>query len=126
METNPWSKNKNMAKIVFCFQLLLIQLSVSPCVRSLTTPTFLDRFLQLWYQWKPHAKRKVLRPFGNKSMVKKQKYDKNSFFPNSFLFSCLSVCPFVCPCVCPCVRLLTTPTFLDRFAQKWYLFMLPA
>ena len=49
---------------------------VSPCVHPLTTSTFLNRFVQQVYQWKPHAKRKVLRPFGNKSFRKNSRSKK--------------------------------------------------
>ena len=72
---------------------------VCPDVCSLTTPTFLDKFLQLWYQWKPHAKREVLRPFENKSMVKEQKYGKNIFFFQLLLIQ-LAVCPSFSLSVC--------------------------
>ena len=133
MITNQ-SRKTNFVEESFCIAMnhyhlwgfLSVQLFVCLSVRPLTTPSFLDRFVQLRYQWISHAKGKVLRPFENKSMQKKKNNDKK-FVEESFctamshyhLWRCLSVRLFVCLSVRP----LTTPSFLDRFVQLWYLWI---
>ena len=55
-------------KIFFsCYQIVATK-KVSVCldVRSLTTPTFIDRFVQKWYLLNPHIKGRVLRLLQNK------------------------------------------------------------
>ena len=54
--------------LVYSCSCLYVHLFVCPSVRSLTTSTFIDRFVQQWYLWISHTLGKVLRPFPNKSM----------------------------------------------------------